>query len=121
MKKSIPLQSPPDYGSLIGPGITSEAAATPPPSTSGLDVDNLSPEEANAIPDEGTANVGFKVHHRRSEVHIHPKSGEKTEKHSVRMHVNSFEPHPPPEAPKKKKLMESTDAAEAVRNGTSVP
>ncbi len=121
MKKSIPLQSPPDYGNLIGPGITSEAATQPPPSTSGMDMDNLSGEEANAIPDEGTASVGFKVHHRRSETRIHPKTGEKSEHHSVSLHVHSFEPHPPPEAPKKKKLMESTDAAEAVRDGTASP
>lgn len=82
-------------------------------------MDNLSPEDASAIPDEGQATIGYKVHHRRSESHIHPRTGEKRETHSVRMHVHNFEPHSGEEksAPKKKKLTESTDAQDAVREG----
>src|ERR1700693_1903226 len=107
MKKSIPLTSPPDFHSLVPVDISGAGAPpTPPPSTGGLDVDNLSPEEAEAIPDQGTANIGFKVHHRRSETHI-AKDGKKSERHSVRMHVHNFEPHSeeaaPPVSPKKKK------------------
>jgi len=121
MKKSIQLQTPPDYSSLVPADLQPGGQTASPPTSSGIDMDNLSPEEADAIPDEGTANVGFKVHHRRSETKIHPKTGEKKESHSVRMHLHSFEPHPPEDAKPKKKLLQSTDAAEAVRDGTSVP
>lgn len=125
MKKSIPLQSPPDYSSLMPVDVASQQAGQgpPPPTTSGMDVDNLSPEEAGAIPDEGKATIHYKVHHRRSETHIHPKTGEKKESHSVRMHVHNFEPHQEEEkpAPKKKKLTESTDAQSAVRDGLTSP
>lgn len=76
-------------------------------------MDNLSPEEANAIPDEGKAQVHYKVHHRSSETSI-GKEGDKKEKHHVRMHIHEFEPQPEEEKPKKKKLLDSTSAAKAV-------
>ena len=119
MKKSIPLQSPPDFNSIVPMDLQGgpNAPEVPPATSSGMDMDNLSPEESAAIPDEGKATIHYKVHRRSSDTHIHPKSGEKREKHSVRMHVHNFEPHkeeePPP--PKKKKLTEQTDAQDAVR------
>ena len=83
-----------------------------------MDIDNLSPEESNAIPNEGSANIKFKVHHRKSETHI-DKKGEKTERHHIRMHVHDFSPHEEEakEAPKKKKLTASTNAQDAVMDG----
>lgn len=84
-------------------------------------MDGLSPEESEAIPDQGKATMNFKVHRRTSEKHI-GKDGKSSEKHSVHMHVHEFEPHPPEAespAPKKKKLMESMDASKAV--GDSFP
>jgi hypothetical protein len=113
MKKSIPLTPAPDFSSLVPPDLAGNA---PSPTSSGLSMDNLSPEEANAIPDEGTANVKFKVHHRSSKTDI-GKDGDRSERHHVRMHVHEFEPHPPEVKPKKKKLLESTDAAQAAGDG----
>ena len=112
MKKSIPLTSPPDFGSLVPADLSGNA---PSPTSSGMSMDNLSPEEAGAIPDEGKATVHFKVHHRSSETDI-GKEGDKKERHHVRMHVHEFEPHKEEEKPAKKKLLNSTDASKAVED-----
>jgi hypothetical protein len=105
--------------------VPAESSQEPNPVSSGLDIDNLSPEQAQDIPDEGHATIHYKVHHRRSEEHI--RNGEKKERHHVRMHVTHFEPHhraetkegaqekPGEEKPKRKRLLASTDAQDAVR------
>jgi hypothetical protein len=130
MKKSIPLQSPPDFNSIVPPDLAGGSGPPPPASTSGMDMDNLSPEEAGAIPNEGSATVKYKVHHRRSEQHIN-KDGKSRERHSIRMHVHDFEPHndpdavsgvvTPPAPPRKKKLTASTNAQDAVMDNFSAP
>ena len=117
MKKSIPLAPAPDFSSLVPPDLSANA---PSPTSSGMSLDNLSPEEADAVPDEGNATVGFKVHHRSSTTDI-SKDGKKKETHHVRMHVHNFEPHPPEESVPKKKLMASTDAAKAVQDNFAPP
>jgi hypothetical protein len=119
-KKKISLNPPPNFNSIahIGPmGLDTGGA----PSSSGFDMDNLSPEQANSIPDEGQGTAHFKVHKRSSDTQIDPETGEKTEKHSVRMHIHGFEPHEADDKeekkPKKKqKLTENMDAQDAVRN-----
>lgn len=87
----------------------------------GMNVDNMSPEQANSIPDEGDATVGYKVHRRQSETHI-AKDGSKKEKHSVHMHVTHFHPHGDADKkdgddkePQKKSKKIQKDAQEAVR------
>jgi len=112
-KKKIALQQPPDFSSIVPADLSGNA---PSPTSSGIDMHNLAPEQANSIPDEGSAHVGFKVHRRSSETRIHPETGDKTEHHSVHMHLSHFHPSDE-EAPKKKKLTDSTDAADAVRDG----
>ena len=82
-------------------------------------MDNLSPEEAEAIPDEGKATVNYKVHHRSSHTDIGKEPGDRKERHHVRMHIHEFEPHPEEEKKPKKKLMESRDAAKAVGDNFS--
>lgn len=111
MKKSIPLTAAPDFSSLVPPDLSANA---PSPTSSGMALDNLSPEEDSAIPDEGKATVDYKVHHRSSDTNI--KDGDKKSKHHVRMHIHNFEPHPPEEKAPKKKLLSSTDAGGAVRD-----
>jgi hypothetical protein len=112
MKKSIPLQPAPDFSSLVPPDLSPNA---PSPTSSGMALDNLSPEEDSAIPDEGKATVDYKVHHRSSSTDI-SKEGDKKSSHHVRMHIHNFEPHPPEEKPAKKKLLSSTDAGKAVQD-----
>ena len=116
MKKQIQLAAPPDYSSLVPASMQAGGDEGPPPTSSGMDMDNLSPEEASAVPDEGTANIGFKVHHRHSDTRI-DKDGNKTEHHTVRMHVHHFEPHTPEAKPKGKKLTDSTNASAAAGEG----
>ena len=123
--KKIPLQAPPDFHSLVPPDLDG-----PSPTSSGMDMDNLSPEQAESIPDKGTAHVGYNVHRRTSETRIHPKTGEKTEHHSVHMKLSHFEPQDQEEGSpeeeksetptKEKKELKSkrieTNAQDAVRN-----
>lgn len=113
----IKLQAPPDYTSLVPPDVSGQQQ----PASSGMDLDNLPPEAANSIPDEGKGTVHYRVHHRRSEKRIAP-DGKTTEHHSVRMHVTHFEPHYPEseegeheEKPKAKSKKLQKDAQEAVR------
>ena len=112
MKKSIPLAAPPDFSSIIPPDLSSNA---PSPTTSGMELDNLSPEEDSAIPDKFKATVDGSVHHRSSQTKI-DKDGNRSTTHHVRMHIHNFEPHPPEEKPSKKKLLSSTDAGKAVQD-----
>lgn len=86
----IPIQPPPDFSSLVPPDVASQGEP-PPPTSDGMSIDNLSPEQANSIPDEGKAEVGFKKTHHRSEKNIHP-DGSSTEKHSVRLAMTHFHP-----------------------------
>lgn len=110
MKKSIPLQTPPDFSSLVPPDLQQGA---PSPTSSGMEMNDLSPEEDGAIPDTGKATVDYSVHHRSSRTEI-GKDGDKKSTHHVRMHIHNFEPHPPEEKAPKKKLMDSGDASKAV-------
>jgi hypothetical protein len=112
MKKSIPLATPPDFSSLVPPDLQQGA---PNPTSSGMEMNDLSPEEDSAIPDTGKATVDYSVHHRSSRTDI-SKDGDKSSKHHVRMHIHNFEPHPPEAKSPKKKLMASTDAGKAVQD-----
>jgi hypothetical protein len=107
----IPIQAPPDFSSMVPPDVASQGEP-PPPTSDGVSIDNLSPEQANSIPDDGEAKVGFKKTHHRSEKTIHP-DGSSTEKHHVRLALTHFHPQKEEkegadeeEAPKKSKKLQ---------------
>lgn len=111
----IPIQAPPDFSSIVPPDVAAGGQA-PPPTSDGVSIDNMGPEQANSIPDSGVAKVGFKKTHHRIEKNIHP-DGSTTEKHHVRLSLHHFEPQADEkmdeESPKKgKKLVR--DAGQAV-------
>jgi hypothetical protein len=116
---NIPLQTPPDLGSIMPSDLSQQGPPTP--SASGLSLNDLGPEQGAAIPDEGKATIHYKVHHRRSEEH-HNRDGSKRSRYHVHMHVTKFEPHGKgnengeEEKKPKKKLSESKDAQEAARD-----
>ena len=114
--KKIPLQAPPDFSSMVPPDVSGEEA---PPTSPGMEMNDLSPDQANSIPDSGEANVGFTKVHHRSEKHIHP-DGSTTEKHHVKLNLTHFHPHKDDkeedkeeEAPKSKKIQRNAQQAVA--------
>jgi hypothetical protein len=50
--KKIPLQAPPDFSSMVPPDVSAQNEP-PPPTSDGLSIDNMSPEQANSIPKKG--------------------------------------------------------------------